>query len=68
MSTANAKKVDPDERINAMASMLVARLGRSAAGDLAERANNLARQGRWPEHAMTLRMLTVVEHQLEPNR
>lgn len=43
------------------AEEMVARYGKGALELAAGRADSLAKEGRWPEHALAARMLTLVE-------
>lgn len=47
------------------AEALVRRHGKEAVSRATERAEALARQGRWPEHDLALRVLTLVERLLK---
>lgn len=50
-----------NDDIRQAAESLVSRYGRGAKDEAVRRADVLAREGRWPEHALALRVLTVVE-------
>lgn len=50
--------------VSRAADELVARYGASARQTASERAATLAREGRWPEHDVALRVLTAVEGRL----
>ncbi len=54
-----------DEDVWAAAHELVARRGQAAQRDAAERVAELERQGRRPEHALAMRVLTAVESLLD---
>lgn len=49
------------DTIRLAAEEMVARYGKGAVELAAQRADALAREGRWPEHALAVRMLTEVE-------
>ena len=50
-----------DEEVIAAARNLVARRGSTALDEAAGRAKELERLGRWPEHALAVRVLNAVE-------
>jgi hypothetical protein len=60
MMNAMITQTSPDA-IRQAAEELVARHGKVAVELAAQRAEALAQEGRWPEHAVALRMLTEVE-------
>ena len=54
-----------DDDVLAAARELIARRGPAARQEAAERAAELERQGRWPEHALAVRVLNAVESLLD---
>jgi len=51
-----------DASVRQAAAQMVARYGGQLAVEEARnRADSLAREGRWPDHAVAMRVLTVVE-------
>ena len=58
-------EVVTEEEIAASARELVARHGAAAGESAATRVAELERQGRWPEHALAVRVLNAVERLLE---
>lgn len=55
------------DAIRQAAEELVARHGNGAVELAVQRADALAQEGRWPEHAVAMRMLTEVEHLVRGN-
>ena len=58
----NAMTTQQPDTIRLAAEEMVARYGKGALELAAQRAESLAKDGRWPEHALAVRLLTVVEH------
>jgi hypothetical protein len=56
-------KIDDDD-VTASARELVARRGLAARQEAEERVAEFERQARWPEHAIAVRILTMVENLL----
>lgn len=54
----------PDEAVARAAEELIAMYGLRAREAAEQRAAELDRQGRWPEHALALRVLNAVEEWL----
>ena len=54
-----------EEDVLAAARELIARRGPAAREEAAVRAAELERQGRWPEHALAVRVLNAVESLLD---
>lgn len=54
-----------DAEIRQAAEEVLARYGRSAIEAATRRAEMLANEARWPEHATALRVLTLVEQMSE---
>jgi hypothetical protein len=65
ISPTMTQNVCPDPAMLQAARRLVELFGRRAAVEAAERAVGLAKQARWPEHDVAMRVLTVVEDLLE---
>jgi len=54
-----------DDDVAASAQELIARRGRAARQEAAERVAEFERLARWPEHALAVRVLTAVENLLD---